>query len=983
MNKTLTMILSLVMLSTVSADPYGYIYLNIESGVFNGDPSSQEEHFLAYSLEVGESNVTELRLYFGETNLGNNSYVTIRSVYDNIEQIHNTQTLSEWKNTSIFFNGDLLAVELYVHRDDVNIFIALDKIFIGISSNDVNNERSICGEVDNREPSNHGAIGRLVPFGCTAWIAENGLIVTAGHCLYPLAVFDELDDEIIEFNVPMSLEDGAIQHPEVEDQYIVGDYALHEFFGIVEESWVSDWAVFNVENNSSTGLQPIEAQGISIGLSRTNDIADDEIIRLTGFGFDGPPPSYGGTGALNEYSQTQQTSSGPFVSIIGTRLNFIVDAMDGNSGGPIIRESDGTSLGIYNLHDCNGYNPDSYNSGVSLLNDNLWMALHPNSVFLSNRDVANNDNLGGLLTLDNTETPEFEYPEINSVDLVPLDIETGPNYIATTTEPNLGENGELRHIRWNDNREDYFLEIEHYFLDNSEQLTAFFTNQHTATIESTHPVELELHDPWYAYKEEPNGPWIQSDKFFPVCELAPDGTYLVFLHQGGNIEYLIPPNYSILTEKYFDNDEGEIYEFTHWSGVNVLIENIDELATGVIFTNEDASITANYEFYTENGNLVNNISYWNIVGLPRTVEDDHYFTLFPNSIEGTCLRYENGYYVSESNLTSGEGYWLRFSESGENVIIGEEITELTFDLTEGWQLISGISETVPISYILDPDRIIIRGTIMDYNNQVVGELVPGKGYWVRASQPGTITITNRPSSPILFTSLMEDANYIKFTNATGKEKEVYFGVDVPEEDQLSYTLPPLPPDEVMEENFLDARYTNNYTYTETAGTIEVRNTDYPLTVEYGILNDDGEWEISSNAPKRRRGDEEYGDIGRVKLSRTGTIVVEHPIESFTIRKTSVNNLPTEFALSQNYPNPFNPTTVIRYQLPVISEVQLTVYDLMGRVVRELVSSKINAGTHSIIWNGTDAHGQPVSSGMYLYQLKTDTFVKTKKLVLLK
>ena len=252
--------------------------------------------------------------------------------------------------------------------------------------------------------------------------------------------------------------------------------------------------------------------------------------------------------------------------------------------------------------------------------------------------------------------------------------------------------------------------------------------------------------------------------------------------------------------------------------------------------------------------------------------------------------------------------------------------------------------------IANPDRIIVPNSIKGFDGAYYPafSIEHGKGYWVLANGTGTITITNEAQTSGGFVNLMEDANYIKFTNATGKEKEVYFGVDVPEEDQLSYTLPPLPPDEVMEENFLDARYTNNYTYTEATGTIEVRNTDYPLTVEYGILNDDGEWEISSNAPKRRRGDEEYGDIGRVKLSRTGTIVVEHPIESFTIRKTSVNNLPTEFALSQNYPNPFNPITTIMYDVPKESHVTLTVYDLMGRVVRELVSGKINAGTHSII-----------------------------------
>ncbi len=93
-------------------------------------------------------------------------------------------------------------------------------------------------------------------------------------------------------------------------------------------------------------------------------------------------------------------------------------------------------------------------------------------------------------------------------------------------------------------------------------------------------------------------------------------------------------------------------------------------------------------------------------------------------------------------------------------------------------------------------------------------------------------------------------------------------------------------------------------------------------------------------------------------------------------------LPTEFALRQNYPNPFNPITTIVYDVPKESHITLTIYDLMGRVVNKLVNDRINVGTHHIIWNGTDTHGKPVASGMYLYQLKTDNFIKTKKLVLL-
>lgn len=95
MNKILSITFSLFILSWLYADSFQYIILDIESGFFNGDPTSPNEYSLAFSVEVGQSDKTELRLYFGDTNLGDNSFVIIRSVYDGIEQTHNTQTLSQ------------------------------------------------------------------------------------------------------------------------------------------------------------------------------------------------------------------------------------------------------------------------------------------------------------------------------------------------------------------------------------------------------------------------------------------------------------------------------------------------------------------------------------------------------------------------------------------------------------------------------------------------------------------------------------------------------------------------------------------------------------------------------------------------------------------------------------------------------------------------------------------------------------------------
>ncbi|RKY56300.1 MAG: hypothetical protein DRP89_01625, partial [Candidatus Neomarinimicrobiota bacterium] len=97
----------------------------------------------------------------------------------------------------------------------------------------------------------------------------------------------------------------------------------------------------------------------------------------------------------------------------------------------------------------------------------------------------------------------------------------------------------------------------------------------------------------------------------------------------------------------------------------------------------------------------------------------------------------------------------------------------------------------------------------------------------------------------------------------------------------------------------------------------------------------------------------------------------------------ITALPKEFALHQNYPNPFNPTTFIKYDLPKEAKVKIVIYNLMGREVRTLVNEKQNAGYKSILWNGRDNQGRMVSSGLYIYQMITDEFQKTKKMTFLK
>jgi hypothetical protein len=93
--------------------------------------------------------------------------------------------------------------------------------------------------------------------------------------------------------------------------------------------------------------------------------------------------------------------------------------------------------------------------------------------------------------------------------------------------------------------------------------------------------------------------------------------------------------------------------------------------------------------------------------------------------------------------------------------------------------------------------------------------------------------------------------------------------------------------------------------------------------------------------------------------------------------------PITYNLHNAYPNPFNPVTTLRYDLPEDGFVNITIYDMMGRVVSNLVSSRQNAGYKSIQWNATNNHGKPVSAGVYLYQIQAGEFVQTRKMVLLK
>jgi peptidoglycan hydrolase-like protein with peptidoglycan-binding domain len=94
-------------------------------------------------------------------------------------------------------------------------------------------------------------------------------------------------------------------------------------------------------------------------------------------------------------------------------------------------------------------------------------------------------------------------------------------------------------------------------------------------------------------------------------------------------------------------------------------------------------------------------------------------------------------------------------------------------------------------------------------------------------------------------------------------------------------------------------------------------------------------------------------------------------------------MPNVFSLSQNYPNPFNPSTTISFGVPRVSQVNITIYDILGKKVTTLVNEKMEPGYYFKTWDSRNKYGNEVAAGIYFYQIHAEGFTKTRKLILLK
>lgn len=382
---------------------------------------------------------------------------------------------------------------------------------------------------------------------------------------------------------------------------------------------------------------------------------------------------------------------------------------------------------------------------------------------------------------------------------------------------------------------------------------------------------------------------------------------------------------------------------------------------------------------------------WNMVSVPIIPSDSDYrkVTLFP-SAHSDAFGY-NGQYLTYDTLRNGSGYWLKFDSAQAISLSGKLLVQDTIEVSNGWNMIGALSHRISVATVASDSQVTISSGLFGYNGmyKLTDTLEPFQGYWIKVNGAGRLYMSQSPhplkshtvitSAEVLGASLRE-FNHLEITDATGNSQTLYFGTG-DDHEMSKYELPPLPPDVVFDVRFASGGFAEIGTDSLRAikkDTILVNAEKFPLRLGWHLKADpDLHYEISFIDGNKK--------LCNVPLVRDGELSLANAsITKLILTITSESPLPKEFSLEQNFPNPFNPTTQIRYNLPKLSHVQLTIYNVLGQVVERLVDVNQEAGRYVKAW------APSVASGVYYCRLivrslpeQKQLFIGVKKMLLLR
>jgi hypothetical protein len=331
---------------------FDHVELQVDSGLI----APSKAGGLVYSEEIDAAGADWVRVWFGETTIPAGAMLIVTAPASGHQQVLTAETLAQWSNSSAYFLGDRVFLDLHVPAGAGESRVVVRGVDAGLPPLD---PRTICGTVDDRVLSNDPRAARLAPQGCTAWLFNNrpNSAGTAAHC-------GAAGGDALWFNVPLRTSTGGVVPPPPEHQYPVDGSSVQSVGGW---SIGNDWSVFGVFNNSNTGLSPVDAQKASYVLATAAPSDAGRPITITGYGSTtSPVPS--------SWYAVQKTHTGPFFSESGTTLRYQADTTGGNSGSAIYDETTSRVIGIHTNGGC-GTSSTSSNSGTSIENTGFRTAV--------------------------------------------------------------------------------------------------------------------------------------------------------------------------------------------------------------------------------------------------------------------------------------------------------------------------------------------------------------------------------------------------------------------------------------------------------------------------------------------------------------------------------------------------------------------------------------------------------------------------------
>ncbi|MBM4176846.1 MAG: hypothetical protein FJ213_11855, partial [Ignavibacteria bacterium] len=283
---------------------------------------------------------------------------------------------------------------------------------------------------------------------------------------------------------------------------------------------------------------------------------------------------------------------------------------------------------------------------------------------------------------------------------------------------------------------------------------------------------------------------------------------------------------------------------------------------------------------------------WNLFSIPILTSDMSVNTLLPNKTS-SVYKYANAY-SSVDFCENGAGYWVKYGSSATLNLSGSAVTNRSINVANGWNIVGPFEGNVNVSSITTTPPNIIAGQFYGYNNGYVTatELKPGKGYWIKVSQSGTLnlpTLTSKNAEFEMRSAELEKFSKLIVKDSDGNETTLYLTKD--EICGSRYELPPIPPSGVFDARFSSDRLVENII--NGSKELSISTLAYPV-------------KIKVEGTQIRVKDIVSGKIIDAMLNDGEEVIIENnKLNKFSIESIE---LPAKFELMQNYPNPFNPST---------------------------------------------------------------------------